>query len=382
MRRGLLGLACALVAAGAAPSTALGAGFDFLSPVGLQEFAPADLDPSFSEDGIGRWRTTAVAVARQADGKFVTAGESNNDFIVERFNADGSLDTSFSGDGRQITDFFNGRDEGIGVAVQADGKIVVAGSVALPNEAPDFGIARYNSDGSPDTSFSGDGRQTADISPIRTRAEDVAIQADGKLVVVGGVDSSTFALARFTVNGALDPTFSGDGLLNSELGVAATAVTTQPDGKLVVTGFGVVARYNGDGSLDTSFSRDGVQYVAFDSEDVAVQSDGRIVVGGGIFEYQAPEANAPRDFALARLLPNGALDPSFSGDGWLTTSLHVGRRHPRRRGPVQRQDRGVRRVRQVRDRPLQRRRHRWTPASRTTAWCSPRSETSAPPTTA
>ena len=68
-------------------------------------------------------------------------------------------------------------------------------------------------------------------------------------------------------------------------------MTTQPDGKLVVTGFGVVARYNGDGSLDTSFSRDGVQYVGLDSEDVAVQSDGRIVVGGGVFEYEDAEGN-------------------------------------------------------------------------------------------
>ena len=273
---------------------ALGAGFDFPNPVGLRAVAPGDLDSSFGGDGIEVTmpfgETSAAAVALQADGKFVVAGESGGDFMVARYNADGSPDTSFSGDGRQTTDFGGRPDAGTGVAVQPDGKIVVAGTAWVPGaEYSDFGIARYNPDGSPDTSFSGDGKQTADIHYLRTNGEAVAIQADGKPVVVGGVDSSTFAVARFTVDGALDTTFSGDGMLETQLNAFATAVTTQTDGKLVVTGNGSVARYNGDGSLDTSFSRDGVQYVGIDGQHLAVQPDGRVVVGGGVFEYEGPE---------------------------------------------------------------------------------------------
>ena len=274
MRRGLLGLAFALTAAGGASSPALGAGFDFPGPVGPRAVAPGDLDTSFSGDGIEVTapfgETGAAAVALQADGKFVVAGESGGDFMVARYNADGSLDTSFSGDGRQTTDFGGRPDAGTGVAVQPDGKIVVAGTARCQARSTgDFAIARYNPDGSLDTSFSG--RRQADTEPASTISVPTARRSRFRPTARswrrGERRRSTFAVARYNPTARSTTTFSGDGRLETQLGRlrTGTAVTIQPDGKLVVAGSKLVgpdgnfalARYNRDGSLDSRSRGDG-----------------------------------------------------------------------------------------------------------------------------
>jgi uncharacterized delta-60 repeat protein len=297
------------------------------------------LDPSFSGDGK---QTTdfggfaqANGVALQADSKIVAVGfggASAVDFALARYNPNGTLDTSFSGDGKQTTNS-PGDEEATGVALQTDGKIVAVGH-AGGNATDDFALARYNPDGSLDTSFSGDGRQTTDFFGSFDQANAAALQSDGKIVVVGraGGGGFVFALARYNPNGTLDTSFSGDGKQTTDFGgagVGANAVALQANGKIVVvgdfqTGSGgdfALARYNPNGTLDTSFSGDGKQTTDFGeitdrANGIALQADGKIVAVGG-FGVLGPAD----DFLLARYNPNGSLDTSFSGDGRQTTDF-------------------------------------------------------------
>ena len=291
--------------------------------------AAGGLDPTFSGDGkqstdFGFGSGTAAATVRQPDGKIVAVGSTFGSIALARYNPNGSLDTSFSGDGRQITDF-GGFVAGRGVALQDDGKIVVVGRAG-----DDFALARYNPNGSLDTSFSGDGKQTTDFGGF-DQANGIALQADGKTVAVGGNGAnSDFALARYNSNGTLDTTLSGDGKQTTDFGNfdRANAVTLLPGNKPLAVGQSgndfALARYNANGSLDTAFSGDGKQTTTFrphgtDDFDVptavALQGDGKIVVAGYSFN------GSDYDFALARYNPNGSLDTSFSGDGRQTTDF-------------------------------------------------------------
>jgi uncharacterized delta-60 repeat protein len=300
--------------------------------------AAGDPDPTFSADGkqrtdFGTGPSAAEAVVRQADGKIIAVGAADGDFLVTRYNLDGSLDMSFSGDGRTRTSFSGGA-AATAVALQPDGKIVVVGSESDLR----FALARYNPNGSLDTSFSGDGKQTTFFTIsgefIYNAAFGVALQGNGKIIAVGGTGStgpSDFALARYSPNGSLDTSFSGDGKQTTDFGSAndgARAVALQADGKIVAVGSAgafdlfALARYNPNGSLDTSFSVDGRQTTAFGgfATGVALQGDGRIVAVGRAGDFSAGES----DFGLARYSPNGSLDTSFSGDGKQTTDFLFG----------------------------------------------------------
>ncbi len=282
--------------------------------------APGDLDPTFSGDGkqttdFGFGSGSAAATVRQPDGKIVAVGSTFGSIALARYNPDGTLDTSFSGDGRQITNFESSA-EANAAALQPDGKIVVVGS-GFGGSSQDFMLARYNPNGSLDTTFSGDGTQTTDFgTPEVSVADDahaVAIESGGKIVVTGStgtLTASNFALARYNPNGSLDTSFSGDGKQ--------------------ITGFGAETNDQANG--------------------VALQGDGKIVVAGSTSSFGGS------DFALARYNPNGSLDTSFSGDGKQTTDF--GGSDGRERGGAsdQRQDRRCRwrrRRRRLRSRPLQ-----------------------------
>ena len=302
--------------------------------------AAGDLDPTFSVDGkqrtdFGAGPSAAEAVVRQADGKIVVVGGADENFLVARYNLDGSLDPSFSADGRVQTNF-TGSDGATDVALQGD-KIVVVGFSANNNTGTaHFALARYNPDGSLDTNFSGDGKRTTVFGTGGTfddgGATGVALH-DGKIVAVGTTNqfsshTRSFALARYNLNGSLDTSFSDDGKQGTDFfGEAAGArgVAIQADGKVVAVGElccsdigGVgLARFNPDGSLDTSFSDDGLQTTDFgttaDGKEVAVQGDGKIVAVG----------RAGHDFGLARFNPDGSFDTSFSGDGLQTTNFYA-----------------------------------------------------------
>ena len=305
-------------------------------------FAAGTLDPTFSSDG--RLTTGFAAsgdfgysVAVQSDWKIVVAGRtdsgpSNSDFALARYNADGTLDTSFDGDGKLTTVIGPSYDTAYSVALQSDGKIVVSGSSSGSGSRDDFALARYNSDGTLDTSFDGDGKlTTAFVGASLDRGYSVAVQSDGKIIVAGR-STADFALARYNANGTLDTSFDGDGKLTTDLGSPiddGLSVAVQSDGKIVVAGYSdnitnadfAIARYNADGTLDTSFSSDGKLTTDFGSRfdfgrSVAVQSDGKIVVAGN-----TDSSPNNTDFALARYNANGTLDTSFDSDGLLTTDF-------------------------------------------------------------
>ena len=322
-----------------------------LAPAAPAIAAPGDLDSTFGGSGMQLTHfgpeSAAFGVAIQPDGKIVTAGTSNyeqdtglylGEFGVSRHNADGSLDGSFSDDGRQTTSF--GPNLGAyaqAVALQADGKIVVAGNQRESNvENPyvHLAVVRYRADGTLDPTFSGDGKLTlADFGDYST-ANAVAIQADGKIVVAGGA-----ALVRLNTDGSFDPGFSDDGKVSTSLDAQAMAI--QADGKIVLAGgYGFrLARYRADGSPDPAFSGDGNVITdlpgLYYARSVALQADGRIVVAGGA---ATSGGSRLRDGALPlRRRARHSVRDRRRADHGRTRCRRLRRR---RRDPVRRQDRG------------------------------------------
>ena len=308
-----------------------------------------DLDSTFDNDGLvttdavpfspDRW-DGITSVAIQADGKIVAVGKSdvlsrsNADFAVARYNIDGSLDSSFHTDGRLITDF-GGDETTYAVALQPNGKIVVAGQTCASFGDCDIALARYNRGGALDITFSGDGKQTANLGTNGSHGSHggLAIQSDGKIVVAGYMPNGTdqdFVVFRYLSNGTLDTTFSGEGKAKINFGTGrndiAEDLVIQSDGKIVIAGgtFSdgpsrnydfAVARMNSNGSLDTTFSSNGKQTTNFGADDIAhsvtLEADGKIVLAGEKHTSTAPSIY----FAIARYNANGSLDTTFNGTG-------------------------------------------------------------------
>jgi uncharacterized delta-60 repeat protein len=308
----------------------------FLGTVPLPATA-GSLDRCFGATGKRSTRigssAQAHAMAIQPDGKIVVAGFSSNglndDFALARYNPNGSLDTSFDGDGKVTTDFGASMDHVFAIKLQTDGKIVVAGESYIGNI--DFALARYNTNGSLDTSFSTDGKLTTDISGGSNAAYALVIQSDGKIVIAGyaSLGIIDFALARYDTNGNLDNTFDTDGILTTAIGSSTDivqAIALQTDGKIVVAGYTVtdgtadfvLARYNTNGTLDSSFGFEGTLITSIGAigdyvSALQLQSDGKIVVAG----------RSDNDFALARYTTGGLPDLSFDSDGIVTTTVGV-----------------------------------------------------------
>jgi uncharacterized delta-60 repeat protein len=288
----------------------------------------------------------ATNVAIQVDGKIVVVGAAqwgkDPKFVLLRYNPDGTLDTSFSGDGKVTTNFTRLEDAAWAVVIQSDGRIVAAGDAGFGTGNSRFAVARYNADGTLDTTFGGDGKVTTQFTRHDDPVAAAALQPDGKIVVSGGANwgggESNFALARYNTDGTLDPSFGGDGRVTADFarrGDYANAVVVQADGKLVAGGYATysrtngfnrfaVARYNADGTLDTSFSGDGKQTTDFTRRndpalDLTLQPDGKIVAAG-ISKADGSNPNV----ALARYNADGTLDASFSGDGKVTTDFSGG----------------------------------------------------------
>jgi uncharacterized delta-60 repeat protein len=173
---------------------------------------------------------------------------SNDGFAVVRYNTDGSLDTTFDSDGKQTTDLGSGAAS-YSVVVQSDDKIVVAGYYNNVGNA-DFAVVRYNADGSLDTTFDSDGKQTTAIGSGADVGRSVALQSDGKIVIAGysnnGVNDD-FAVVRYNNDGSLDTSFDVDGKKTIAIGSGnevAYSVTVQSDGKIVAAGYATSAVYN------------------------------------------------------------------------------------------------------------------------------------------
>ena len=303
------------------------------------------LDPTFGD--AGRVSTALggdnTAMVLQADRKIVMIGGSGPDFVLARYHADGSLDAGFGSAGSVSTDIAAGQDEAHGVAIQSDGKIVVVGQAVVGRTANnqfnfDFAVTRYNADGSLDTSFGSGGKVTTDFNVLADQAHAVAIQGDGKIVVVGsaGFNSPTgggtdFAVARYNPNGTLDTSFGSGGKLTTDIGGAtdiARNVVLQGNGAILVSGqltlgssatpgHAGLARYDANGTLDGSFGSGGKLTLANLAlgEALALQADGRILVAGS-----AP-VGPSSGFALMRLEANGSADAGFGNRGLATAAF-------------------------------------------------------------
>ncbi|HKD19587.1 MAG TPA: S-layer homology domain-containing protein, partial [Thermoanaerobaculia bacterium] len=311
------------------------------------------LDPTCGTGGkatadlFGSRSDQAVAAAVQADGKIVVAGSvfgPTNDFLLARYNADGTLDASFGSAGIVTTDFAGGDDRATAVAIQTDGKIVAAGwAITGAATRRDFALARYNTDGSLDATFGVGGKVTTDFYQRPDTANAVVIQGDGKIVVGGTtrnsiVHQTQFGLARYNTDGSLDAGFGTGGLVSTTiLGLddEIFSLALQADGKIVAGGYTqisglnydfAVARYSGvDGSLDAGFGTGGIVTTDFAGGDdevaaLVIQADGKIVVGGSSLD-----AGSGYDFALARYSGvDGSLDASFGSGGKVTTDFSGG----------------------------------------------------------
>ena len=285
---------------------------------------------------IGRSSDSATCLAVQSDGKIVLVGNvfapGNNDFGVARYNSNGTLDTTFNKTGKALVDV-DKLDNVRSVAVLSDGKIVLAGDAAHDDNRR-FAVARLNADGTPDMSFNKTGKVTTDLGNGNAEARGVAVQSDGKTIVAGFASADgpeKFALIRYNPDGTLDTGFGGTGKLLTLVGSSgstAASISLQSDGKIVVAGYAVnnsgrgrdfaVVRYNANGTLDTTFNGSGKATAAVSDDDghceaVALEKGGKIVAAGWVSNGN------DSDFAVARFSGEGKLDPSFNTSGSVTT---------------------------------------------------------------
>jgi uncharacterized delta-60 repeat protein len=315
--------------------------------------ASGDPDPIFGQSGrvtidFNNSTDRASAVAIQTDGKIVVGGFafSNSDtstsvdqFALVRLNDDGSLDNGFGTAGRATADFGGLVNEAKAVAVQSDGKIVAAGFVQTPQGGYDFGLARFNSNGSLDSTFGLGGKVTTDFSGFSDFAYSVILRPDGRIVVGGSSQnerSFDFALARYDSNGILDSAFGSGGKVTLDFfgrEDEALAMAVQSDGKIVAAGyvggagqledFGL-ARFNADGSVDSTFGTNGKVATDFGFSDkilaVVIQQDGKIVGAG----YARDNTDLNYGFALARYHGSGARDKQFGTKGKVLTHFSNG----------------------------------------------------------
>jgi uncharacterized delta-60 repeat protein len=332
----------------------------------------APLPPSVASASNGAPLNDVVkAIAIQADGKIIAAGSSGvnynvsgsqarySDFALARYNADGSLDTSFDADGKTTTSFST-RSEINSIKLLANGQILATGFVrstdAINEFEADFVLVKYNSNGSLDTSFGVNGKLVStEFTPLQYAsgfAESILFQTDGKIILVGTINNGgpgiggNFALARYNANGTVDTSFGVDGLVNipfpydefivgGSLGVIAENAIMQPDGKIIVVGYNpgggkenyAIARYNTDGTLDNSFGTKGVVRTDVGDSDryssangdharsVNLLADGKILVSG-----DAHPISSPSGFAIVKYNSDGSIDNIY-GESSLTRQL-------------------------------------------------------------
>lgn len=304
------------------------------------------LDAAFGHGGkvvtaVGADRATdqAHAVALQADGKILVGGltattGTDQDFLLVRYNADGSLDTTFGNGGKVVTSFGASTDRILTILVQDDGKIVVGGDSdrGTTTSGVDFALARYNTNGSLDTTFGNGGKV---ITPVRANASRDSVYAmtfqtvngEKRIVAVGG--EGDFSAVRYLPNGQVDGSFGIGGKVSAVFGStigAARAVIETPDHKLVLAGNAqndtALTRLNLDGSIDAGFGTAGKTVTALtanwdEATALVRQPDGKLIAGGWMYEGAGSAAN----FAVARYSADGVLDAGFGTAGTVITPV-------------------------------------------------------------
>ncbi|MFI5172539.1 MAG: T9SS type A sorting domain-containing protein [Chitinophagales bacterium] len=308
------------------------------------------LDETFGTGGIvytsfaTNRHDSGYSMGLQIDGKIVVGGysfvgtSSDFQFALARYNIDGSLDMSFDDDGMVLTDYLISKSLGFSLVVQHDNKIVLAGYSFIADDV-DFGLARYNSDGSLDNSFGGDGIVNADFGlNYEDNAYSLAIQPDGKFVAAGDTwngDNWDFAVARFNDDGILDTTFNADGLVTTPIGESSDGIFSiklQDDGKIVAGGYSrngfennfAVARYNGFTDIEISILEDDVTEIInispnpFGNElKIDCSKGGRIILADALGNELMKKNISAGSFLFntADLLPGIYFVNFFDGDG-------------------------------------------------------------------
>ena len=307
-----------------------------LTPEGL-------IDSSFASQGwtaipVGPGDDAGYAVAVQSNGRIVLAGASinaggNSDFSFVRLTSSGLLDTSFATTGKRLVDFAGGDDRAYAVAITASDRLLAAGE-SFSGQDADFAALRLKPDGSLDETFGTNGKVQIKVGTGNDHGYAMAVQSNGQIVLAGDTDTGLllqFAVARLEANGALDSTFGTGGKLilpMAGLNCTALGVAVQTDGKIVVIGSAndgvnadyLVVRLLTNGTLDPDFGVAGIARIAVGEGDdfawsVVIQSDGKIVVGGD------SARGLDTDFSIIRLNTNGTLDTDFSNDGKVLLAL-------------------------------------------------------------
>lgn len=285
----------------------------------------------------------------QPDNKIIVGGDVSVVFgdtvymSLVRYNSNGTIDNTFGTNGKVTTGFANGICAIRGIALQADGKIIAVGFfTTLVNGVGtniDFAVVRYNPNGTLDTSFDGDGRVTTNFNSGRNIAYAVAVQADGKIIVVGdsrqlSITTLQTVIARYNTNGSLDTFFNGTGKIITTIEddniYQFFSVTSLPDNKIIigkrsaapVQGGSLIGtrftRYNGNGTLDTSFGNNGWISEVGQSPVHKVLSNGKLLIVSNIYN---PTTNS--SFKLLRFKSNGSIDSTFGINGTVTTLFSV-----------------------------------------------------------
>lgn len=305
--------------------------------------ASADLDPTFGSGGIAKnafglnpGSDSGNAVAVQTDGKIVVVGSSQdpndyskNQFVFSRYLENGALDSTFGIGGQAAVSFGSDEATALDIAIQPDGKILAVG-YASAGSAYSMAVTRINSNGTLDSGFRGGGKFLIDVTDnTDDDGKGIALAPDGTFYVVGSgnfaPDDKDFMVLKFKANGDNDLSFSGDGLRLTHFGVGedgANAAVVQPDGKVVVVGYAdagakdnfAVARYLTNGSLDPDFAGGAYTTISVgtvydEATGVALTPDGKIVIGGN---SGTGSGNA---WAAVRLTSAGLPDATFDNDG-------------------------------------------------------------------
>jgi uncharacterized delta-60 repeat protein len=311
------------------PGLAIYVGVLFLSisVASTVAFAQAgQLDTTFADNGIFSDNFSGVtgsanAVLIQPDGKILAGGQTGTanstgaKGVVVRLNTNGTLDTSFGTGGSVMVDFGVLNDLLTGLALQPDGKILVAGSGFAGGSGQ---LVRLNANGSFDNTFGTDGF----VALFPETPGGFVLQPDGNILLEGSTFTSNFGnvsqLQRYNSNGTLDTTFGTDGAVPT-LGLGN--ISLLPSGKVVITSGGLssgtLARYNGNGSLDTTFGISG-QNAALAAPATALLLDGKIISAGSIATGASTTGN-PAGFGLIRLNANGTLDGTFGSRAGVVT---------------------------------------------------------------
>jgi uncharacterized delta-60 repeat protein len=314
--------------------------------------ANGTLDTSFSQDGKtlpdgGRTSYESYAVLVQSTGRIVAVGYgkgyySNSEaFTLYGLTSDGAMDNDFG------LEFAMTYTKSQDMAIQGDGKIVVGGYTRTDySQDEDFLLARYNTDGSLDTSFGKNGLSIVDIGLTYDEANVIEIQSDGKILLAGDTCDDThmncqMGMARFNTNGSLDTSFGVGGIITTKAGkdmFVINDITLQSDGKIILGGTGynaggsgfpdsdfILVRYNQSGVLDSSFGSAGIVVTDIGNADgissLLIQTDGKILAAGNSAYYLAPDFYG--DFVLARYNPDGTLDSSFGTNGKVISNIGI-----------------------------------------------------------